>query len=86
MKSDACVEELSKKIEELNKKTDFIIDIINLLEISGILPSVIIERSRNRIEIEEIRTKLKEKKDNVLKKELKNKLEKELRLQKLCER
>lgn len=43
------------KIEDLRQKVDFLLDIVNLSEIAGILPSELVERSRNRMKIERLK-------------------------------
>lgn len=66
---------MSDDLSELIKKIDFVVDVINLCEIEKIIPSELIDRSRNRIKIEELKAR---KNDN----ELKKCLEKELKYQK----
>jgi hypothetical protein len=73
-------------IEHLSKKVDFILDVINLTEINGIIPKELIERSRNRMKIEQLREQIKissitEKEK--LEKELKKSVAKELEFEKI---
>lgn len=41
-------------IEDLKKKIDFLINIVNLLEVANLLPHEIVERARNRARINEL--------------------------------
>jgi len=70
--------EVENQFEILNKKIDFILDVINLAEINGYLPKELIERSRNRMKIEHLREQLKTEKNENLDKTLKKYIEKEI--------
>ena len=58
--------------EELNKKLNFIIEVINLMEACGCIPSELVERARNRILIEELKSKLQEAESEELENKLKD--------------
>ena len=41
-------------IEDLKRKIDFLINVVNLLEVANLLPPEIVERARNRARINEL--------------------------------
>ena len=63
---------------DLSRKVDFLLDVVNLLDVNGFLPSKLVERSRNRIKMERIREQIKELNPNDSQEKI-NELEKELK-------
>jgi hypothetical protein len=68
--------------ENIEKKVDFILDILNLLEIENILPKEIVDRARNRAQVNELKDKLIDKYDENVNTQLKQCLAKEIEYQK----
>lgn len=67
--------------EELERKTEFLLDIVNLLEINKIIPKEIIERAMNRMAINGLREQLKEGHSDEINNKLKKCLEREMKYQ-----
>jgi len=71
--------DIYEKVDELSSKVEFLFDIVNQLEVNNLIPSKIIERSRNRIRLEDLkREQEKNPSDNNLKEEIKRCMDKEL--------
>jgi len=70
------------RIEKLENEVNFLLDVINLLHINDLLPPKLLERSKNRVKINELEKDLKENPNDILEKKLKKCRIEELKQQK----
>jgi len=70
--------DINEKINELSGKMDFLFDVLNQLEVVNIIPSEILERSRNRLRLDELKTENEKNPSDSLSNEIKKCMKREL--------
>ena len=76
---------MKDEMEELKNNINLVLDVLNQLEFYKIIPSEIIERSRNRIRINELKEKYKDHPSEQINEKIKSCLNKELDYHKTLE-